>query len=272
MTPIRIAILDMYNSHPNQGMRGIKQIVEEQVFPNEWKVFDVRACGEMPGLDYDVYISSGGPGCPKTGEEEWDQQWCALMDSIWEHNKQNNDSKKYVFLICHSFQMLVHHWKLGEISQRRTPAFGIFPMHKTDCGVKEPLLEQLPEPFYAVDSRNWQVVKPVRSKMEELGARLLCIEKDRPHVPLERAAMGIRFSDEIIGFQFHPEADEFGMNLYFHRTERKNQIIEQYGENKYLEMIDYLKDKNKIFLTHHTLLPGFLLEAVKNLRNYSIRQ
>jgi hypothetical protein len=144
-------------------------------------------------------------------------------------------------------------------------------MHKTKCGEMEPLLSQLPEPFYAVDSRHWQVVQPVQSKMEDLGAKLLCIEKDRPHVPLERAAMGIRFSEEIVGFQFHPEADEFGMNLYLHRRERRKQIVEQYGESKYLEMIDYLKDRNKIYLTYHTLLPGFLLEAVKKLRNYSIR-
>ena len=56
MEPIKVAILDLYNNHPNQGMRCIKQIVEEQVFPIEWKVFDVRAKNEIPDLSYDVYI------------------------------------------------------------------------------------------------------------------------------------------------------------------------------------------------------------------------
>jgi hypothetical protein len=143
-------------------------------------------------------------------------------------------------------------------------------MHKSSAGEHEILLEQLPEPFYAVDSRDWQVVQPVKAKMVQIGAQVLCIEKERQHVPFERATMGIRFSDEIIGFQFHPEADEFGMNLYFHRPERRKQIIESYGEHKYREMITYLKDKNKIFLTYHTLLPGFLLDAVRRLRNYAI--
>jgi len=56
--PVKIAILDLYCNHPNQGMRGIKQIVEDQVFPNEWRVFDSRSKNEIPGLEYDIYISS----------------------------------------------------------------------------------------------------------------------------------------------------------------------------------------------------------------------
>jgi homoserine O-succinyltransferase len=268
--PVRIAILDMYNKHPNQGMRGIKQIVEDQVFPNEWKVFDVRANNDVPGLDYDIYISSGGPGCPISDDEEWDQKWIALMNKVWEHNKQPGAQKKYVFLICHSFQMLVHHWKLAELTQRKSSAFGIFPIHKTIDGELDPILTYLPEPFYAVDSRDWQVIQPDNAAMEKLGAKLLCIEKERSHVPYERATMGIRFSNEFLGFQFHPEADEFGMNLYFQRPEKRKHITEIHGEKKYLEMISYLKDKNKIRLTHNTILPGFLQLSVMKLRNYTI--
>jgi len=267
--PIKIAILDLYNNHPNQGMRGIKKIVEDQVFPNEWKVFDVRGKNELPDLEYDIYISSGGPGSPLTGEELWDVGWCKLMDNLWEHNKKPGSQKKYVFLICHSFQMLVNHWQLAQIKQRNSTAFGIFPMHKTAAGDSETILHQLPEPFYAVDSRDWQVVQPDATAMEKLGAILLCIEKDRPHVPFERATMGIRFSDEFVGFQFHPEADDFGMNLYFHRTDRKKHVIETHGEKKYHEMLDYLKDKNKIQLTQSTILPGFLQQAMSKLRNFS---
>lgn len=268
--PIRIAILDMYNNHPNQGMRGIKQIVEDQVFPHEWKVFNVRAKNELPGLEYDIYISTGGPGCPFTGEEEWDKKWTDLMDSIWNHNLQPGVTKKYVFLICHSFQMMVHHWKLADITKRKSTAFGIFPIHKTEVGENESLLTRLPEPFYAVDSRDWQVVQPRTEAMEERGAKLLCIEKERAHVPLERATMGIRFSNEFVGFQFHPEADEFGMNLYFQRPDKRKQVIATYGEKKYQEMIGYLKDKNKIALTNSSILPGFLQLSMVKLRNFSI--
>ena len=46
-----------------------------------------------------------------------------------------------------------------------------------------------------------------------MGAKILCIEKERPHVPYERAVMGIRFNEYMIGTQFHPEADA---NRYEH--------------------------------------------------------
>ncbi|MBK6642315.1 MAG: GMP synthase [Bacteroidetes bacterium] len=269
MEPIKVAILDLYNNHPNQGMRCIKQIVEEQVFPIEWKVFDVRAKNEIPDLSYDVYISSGGPGNPLVGDEEWDRKWTSLMDAIFAHNKVPGNTKKYVFLICHSFQMMINHFKLAEITKRKSTAFGIFPVHKTAIGDDEALLVNLPEPFYAVDSRDYQVIQPDAARMEELGARLLCIEKDRPHVPYERATMGIRFSDEVIGFQFHPEADVFGMNLYFQRSDKKKQVIETHGLKKYEEMLDYLKDKNKIQLTYATVLPGFLRLSMMKLRNFT---
>ncbi len=268
--PVRIAILDMYHNHPNQGMRGIKQIVEEQVFPHEWKVFDVRGKNEMPDMSYDIFISSGGPGSPLSEGEEWDQKWTTLMDEIWSHNRKEGVDKKYVFLICHSFQMMVRHLKLAEIAMRKSTAFGIFPIHKTKQGEEEPLFGQLPEPFYAVDSRDWQVVQPDMEAIEKMGAKLLCVEKKRAHVPLERATMGIRFSDEIIGFQFHPEADEFGMNLYFQRPDKKKQVIDTYGEKKYHQMIGYLKDKNKIHLTYSTILPGFLQLSMMKLRHFLI--
>ena len=83
---------------------------------------------------------------------------------------------------------------------------------------------------------------------------------------LERAVMAIRFSDEIFGTQFHPEADVIGMDFYFKREDKKKQIIENHGEQKYNDMLAHLNDKDKIFLTHHTILPGFLKNAVQELR------
>jgi homoserine O-succinyltransferase/O-acetyltransferase len=196
--------------------------------------------------------------------------WYRLMDELYELNK-NAEKKKFVFLICHSFQMISHHWKLAEITKRKSTAFGIFPVHKTQDGMEDELLSGLPEPFYAVDSRDWQVVQPDMDRMVKFGAKLLCIEKHRPHVAYERATMGIRFSPEFVGFQFHPEADVFGMNLYFQRPEKKNQVIETHGEKKYLEMLQFLNDKDKILLTYNTILPGFLKAAAQKLKGYSFK-
>lgn len=269
LKPVRIAILDMYQGHANQGMRGIKQAVEDLVFPNEWQLFDVRGKGELPDTSFDIYISSGGPGSPVAEDEVWVERWNNLMDSLWAHNSKF-PHKKHVFLICHSFQMLMHHWKLAPVVKRHSPAFGIFPIHKTAYALSDPLMSGLPDPFYAVDSRHWQVLHPYPEVIQRTGIRLLCLEKERPHVPYERAAMGIRFSDEFVGFQFHPEADVFGMKLHFQRNDRKKHLIEKYGEEKYHEMIRCLHDKNKITLTQQSLLPGFLRQAVLALRGVSL--
>lgn len=223
-----------------------------------WDIFDVRNAEEIPDESYDVYISSGGPGSPLESGENWEKKYFKLIDNLWEHNLKNNDQKKHVFFICHSFQLMCRHWKVADVTKRKSPAFGVFPIHETDAAKSEPLFEKLPEPFYAVDSRDYQVVQPNKSLMEREGYHLLAIEKDRPHVELERATMAIRFSDEFIGTQFHPEADPQGMLRYFSRPDKKELIIKNHGEKKYFEMVDHLDDPNKIVLTQQTILPTFL--------------
>src|SRR5436190_669772 len=146
---LKVAILDLYEGHPNEGMRCLRNILREFSKENnidiEWNEFDVRLRNEVPDMRYDVFISSGGPGNP-------------------------------------------------------------------------------------MDSREYQVIQPNYSVLEKMGARILCIEKERPHVPYERAVMGIRFNEYMIGTQFHPEADVQGMTMYLHREDKKKMIIENYGE------------------------------------------
>lgn len=266
MSPLKVAILDLYCNHPNQGMRSIKSILDEQMFPMQWDVFNVRAKSEFPDLDYDVYISSGGPGVPLEGNGLWGKKYFEWTEKIFDNNADNSKDKKFAFFICHSFQLLCHHLKLAEVTLRKSPAFGIFPVHKTEEGIHDPVLKNLPEPFYAVDSRDWQVIQPDEQRIKKMGAEILAMEKIRPHVPYERAVMAIRFSDEIFGTQFHPEADVTGMDFYFKRDDKKQQIIENHGEKKYNDMIASLNDKDKIYLTHHTILPEFLKSAAKKLR------
>ncbi len=267
MKPVSIAILDLYCNHPNQGMRCIKHIVDEQLFPVTWQVFDVRGKNEVPGLDFDIYLSSGGPGDPTVTGEKWVNDFFSLIDSIANHNKKSAD-KKFLFLICHSFQMICHHWKIANVCLRKSPAFGIFPVHKTEEGKKEPLFKNLPDPFYAVDSREWQIVSPDNDRLNQLGAEIMALEKIRPHVDLERAVMSIRFSPEIFGTQFHPEADVIGMKFYFGQEEKKQKIIANHGEGKYEEMIAGLMDKDRILLTHQTIIPEFLRQAAYHLRDF----
>ena len=77
--------------------------------------------------------------------------------------------------------------------------------------------------------------------------------------------MAIRFSDEMFGTQFHPEADADGMLMHFHETERKAQVVNNHGEERYNQMIQDLSDQSKINHTHKVILPAFLTNAIGNL-------
>ncbi|GAB3701715.1 hypothetical protein GCM10027592_30240 [Spirosoma flavus] len=268
MSIVKIAVLDMNNNHANEGMRCIVQLIRN-VQGNDhaelaFDVFNVRAENQIPGLDYDIYISSGGPGSPMASTDEWEARYFDLIDQLFDWNRRN-DRKKFVFLICHSFQLVTRHLNLAVLSRRRSTSFGILPVHKTDDGCSEPLLRGLPDPFYAVDSRDYQITSPNIERMDELGATILCLEKIRPHIPLDRAVMAMRFSPEVIGTQFHPEADNEGMLRYFMKEEKRNQIVKNFGQAKYDDMVAYLQDPDKIPLTESVILPGFLRRAISSL-------
>ena len=133
-------------------------------------------------------------------------------------------------------------------------------------GKDEVIFEGLKDPFYAVDSRDYQVTEPIHNKLHQMGSSILAIEKMRPHVALERAIMAIRFNENMIGTQFHPEADAMGMSLHLQTEERKKTVIENYGEAKWQSMIDHLNDPEKIMWTYAHILPNFLLSAVESLQ------
>ncbi|HCA09840.1 GMP synthase [Chryseobacterium sp.] len=269
MKDIRIALIDMNNNHVNQGFRNIKEISEAFQQSSEEHViietFDVRFKNEMPNIeDFDIFISSGGPGNPHREGLEWEDRYAAFLDSVLEHNQYNED-KKYLFLICHSFQLASIHWKLGNICKRRSYSFGVMPVHKTEDGEQEFLFKNLQDPFYAVDSRAYQFIEPDMERFDELGMKIMAIEKSRPHINLERAVMAVRFSDEIFGTQFHPEADPKGMIENLKDEKNKTAMIENFGMEKYLETVDRIDDEDKIILTRSQILPRFLQSAKKNI-------
>ncbi|SEM82227.1 GMP synthase-Glutamine amidotransferase [Chryseobacterium taichungense] len=270
MKDIRIALLDMNNNQVNQGFKNIKEIsealqqrcVEESVII---KTFDVRFKNEIPEIeDFDIFISSGGPGNPHREGLEWEDKFSGFLTAIFEHNKHNPE-KKYLFLICHSFQLASIHWKLGTINKRKSYSFGVMPVHKTEEGEQEFLFKNLPDPFYAVDSRAYQFIEPDHERFEELGMKIMAIEKFRPHIDLERAVMAVRFSEEIFGTQFHPEANPEGMMENLKDEKNKLAMIENFGMEKYLETIDRIDDEDKIILTQSQILPRFLDFAKQNI-------
>lgn len=269
---IRVAILDMYEGHVNQGMRCIREILnlfgETNNLDLSWDEFDVRLEKQVPDLSYDIYISSGGPGSPLESEgNEWEQAYFSWLNKVenWNVNPAHVQ-KKQVFFICHSFQLACRHYNIARVSKRRSTAFGIFPMHLLSEGKTETIFNGLKDPFYSVDSRDFQVIEPNHNKLRQMGASILAIEKERPHVPLERAVMAIRFNDCMIGTQFHPEADAIGMSLHLQTEEKKKTVIENYGMGKWQSMIDHLNDPEKIMWTYAHILPNFLFSAVESLQ------
>ncbi|GAB4186380.1 MAG: hypothetical protein OHK0057_29820 [Thermoflexibacter sp.] len=274
---IKVAVLDLYDNVPNQGMRCIKEIVEAHSGKTldqtlSYHIYETRYKNELPHKDaYDIYISTGGPGSPYDGEgKAWEVNYFDLIEDLWNHNQRNYEKKKYVFFICHSFQMMCRLFQLAEVTKRKSTSFGIFPVHKVNSGLEDAILGSLPEPYYAVDSRDWQVIQPNHHAINDLGAEIISIEKERPHINLERAIMAIRLSDEFFGTQYHPEADPIGMTMYFQQEEKRKQIIENHGEEKYNNMIEHLNDPDKILMTYSTVIPNFLSNAIYALKGEEV--
>ncbi len=259
---VNLAILDMYDGEPNQGMRCIHDILSRFSEVITYREFDVRGKAQLPDIrNFDIFISTGGPGNPLEGDGNWDLRYNDFLDEIWIWN-QNHSKKKHLLLICHSFQIACKHFGLGQITKRKSTSFGVTPIHKTAEGMSDPLFANLGNPFWSVDSRDFQVVQPDHRKFKALGVKLIALEKIRNHVEYERAIMSIRFSDEIVGTQFHPEADPVSFLEHLKKPMVREKIIELKGKARFRTMLEDLVDENKIYKTNETLIPNFLERAI----------
>ena len=177
---IRVAVIDLYDGYANQGMRCIREILQEFSTREQLEVtvaeFDLRQRKEIPGLDFDIYISTGGPGSPLESEgSEWESLYFNWLENVLEFNETSAEQHpKKVFFICHSFQLVSRYWQLGEVCARKSTSFGVFPVHLIPGADNEQVFAGLNDPFYAVDSRDFQLIKPNHSKLRQMGARILC--------------------------------------------------------------------------------------------------
>ncbi|MFT5143553.1 MAG: homoserine O-succinyltransferase [Rhodothermales bacterium] len=271
-SPIRIAVIDLYDRFPNEGMRAIRELLatnEVLAGPAGFHVeyFETRFDGSIPDLSFDAYISTGGPGSPFDGQgKPWETAYFHWLDALRDHNARGAETPRSVFFICHSFQMMVRHFGLGSVIPRSSRSFGIFPVHPTAAGLRDPLFEGLGSPFYAADFRDWQVVQPNHDRLDELGGSLLALEKKRDYVPLERAIMAMRVSPHLVGVQFHPEADPPGMGRHFRKPDLEDKIVMDHGREKYDRIIRRLDDPAFLKRTHDAVIPRFLRDAIGKAR------
>lgn len=262
---IKIAVLDMYDGQPNQGMRCIIDIINRFNQIATFQIFDVRGKSEFPDIKkFDIYISSGGPGNPLEGDGNWDLKYYNFIDELTKWNTENR-VKKHVLFICHSFQMACKHFGLAEITKRHDTSFGVMTIHKTKEGLGDPIFEGLGDPFYAVDSRDYQVVQPKLSVFSKKGAKIISLEKIRDHVQYERAIMAVRFTDYFVGTQFHPEADPISFIANLRNKDSKEKIRNMKGKRKFRNMLEDLLDDDKIYRTNETMIPNFLRIAINDL-------
>ena len=161
--------------------------------------------------------------------------------------------------------MACKHFGLAEITKRNDTSFGVMTIHKTKEGENDPLFEGLSDPFYAIDSRDYQVVQPKLSVFKKKGAKIISLEKIRDHVQYERAIMAVRFTDYFVGTQFHPEADPISFVSHLRNKEAKEKIKEMKGKRKFRNMLEDLMDDDKIYRTNETLIPNFLRTAINDL-------
>ncbi len=268
MNPVRLAILDFNNGCFNWGVRCIYKIL------NDWQLqhremiislFDVRKKDEVPDTNFDIYICTGGPGSPLEDEDGlWTTkffEWIKQMET-W---NETQPQKKHVLFICHSFQLACRYYNFGKVCKRKSKAFGIFPCHiNAKYHHKEPFFKQVPQDFYIVDNREYQVIYDEITKHSNSNIKVLALEKHRPHVPLPQAFMALRFNEYFIGTQFHPEANLESITYYLFDEKNKARIIENHGLDKWTYMTSILHDEDKLIFTNKTLIPNFLNHAVEN--------
>lgn len=256
-SPIHIAVLDLYDGSANVGMDCIMDILQDwsskQSIEIAITVFDVRAKNELPGDRFDIYLSSGGPGSPiDTVTQPWDIAYCNWLDQMYA-------LKKPVLLICHSFQLACRHFNIGKVGLRKSKQLGILPIHPT---APHSIFEALPDPFFALESRLYQITEPNDEKIASMGAKIIALEKIRPQLPYERALMGVAFSDTMIGVQFHPEATKERLHTYFNSETIKAAVMQDFSEDKWDQIILALEDATKIEHTCSRFIPNFLSQML----------
>lgn len=228
------------------------------------QIFAVRSKGEMPGMDFDLYISTGGPGSPMKSTESWEIEYKRWLDALLKHNQLAKPSqKKFGFFICHSFQLVCRMLQVGELSHRVQKSEGIFPVERTEEGAKDPVFQYLSNPFWVLDSREYQVTNLNPEKVNELGGTLLAIEQANASEAKHQAIMSMRFNDEMMGTQFHPEADADGLVRYLEnriQTDLNQAAVWKSGLEQAIVHRDAIQQ------THHTILPEFLKQAIRQIR------
>jgi homoserine O-succinyltransferase len=262
---LKVAILSMYRDQESQGMKYLRSILEKESYAFadlsiSYQVFATRESNELPRLsDFDLFISTGGPGDPHDGVgQEWEYNYFEFLRNFQAHNA-TGIQPKFLFSICHSFQLLCRFFDIAKVVPRPETCFGTFKCNLENSGKEDVLFNKLPDPFYIVENRNWQCVQPDLEKMESLGIQILAKELNPVSPGAEPALLAFRISPFWVATQFHPETNPAEMKKVYAGGKKVQEVLDKYGPLKMLQILDSLNRKNPSLLdTFECLLPEFI--------------
>src|SRR5258706_9975764 len=134
---LHVCLVDMNNGVPNQATRCFKSIVESfrKHVATTNPDLDVqlahvqpRNLGELPPDNVDLMLSSGGPGSPFDGyEDAWCTGYRKVLDRITDANRKSPEHSPKALLVCHSFELGILHFGVGQMQRRSSLKFGLMP-------------------------------------------------------------------------------------------------------------------------------------------------
>ena len=273
--PLRLCLVDMNNGVANEATRCFRRLFDGFVhrvravnpdLPVTFKHVQPRNLGELPEENADLVLSSGGPGSPHDGfEDPWCVGYRKFLDGVLETNLRAPEGAPQVFVVCHSFEIAINHFKVAEMTKREQLKFAIMPAYPTEEGMADPLFAPFGERLFVWEHRRWQAVNMNERRLDALGGKLLCRESRPGRTDKGEAVVGFRFAPGIVGTQFHPEADRPGVMAWINRPEHAADLRDAYGNALYERMIKTLDDPTRLARTYALLIPTWLQHSFNQL-------
>jgi homoserine O-succinyltransferase/O-acetyltransferase len=275
MEPLRLSLVDMNNGVPNEAVRCFRRLLDgftarvlaanprltvklEHVQP--------RNLGELPSATADLILSSGGPGSPHDG---WEEPWCTgfrhFLDSILERTAQHPETAPRAFVVCHSFEIAIQHFRFAEMTRREELKFAIFPAYLTQQGQATDYLTPFQERLFVWEHRRFQAGGLDAARLAAQGGAVLARESRPGRKDKGEALLGLRFGPGLEGTQFHPEADRPGVLAWIHRPEHTAALRDAYGNSLLERMMKTLDDPSRLARTFALLIPGWLASRFNQL-------
>lgn len=178
---MRIHLLDLHAGHVNRGTRALTELAAPW---GEVRRYDVRSTGELPPVDGDVWVLTGGPGSP------WEEG--AWREPLLSALRVRVERGLPTLAVCYGFELLAIATG-ARVERLREERLGVWEWEWTDAGRADACLT-LSGASGAFEQRSWGVWA-----VDGWAPAVLC-----------RGAEGdvaaARWSPGVLGVIFHPEA------------------------------------------------------------------